>query len=498
MPGIRFRATTVAGAIMLASAAPAQDCPQSWTALDGGTSGGLTYPAVLSLSSFDADGGGPDPTLLHAGGNFTHAGAVLVNSIATWNGESWSPLVPISGPVGVGNGQVVTSVYAMAAFDDDHDLKTPDALYVGGDFITAGGVPVNHIARWNGATWSALGDGVNWGIFASNVRALAVCDDDGEGPNFPALYVGGSFTHAGNTEVNYIARWDGSNWSGVGGGASEPIHALAVFDDDGDGPNSPALCATGNFTSIGGDGGSGAGSIAASFIAKWNGAAWSELAGGLNGSGTALAVFDDGGGEALYVGGIFTAAGGLPANRIARWNGSQWSTLGVGIGSTLPFPIVEAITVFDDGRGSDLYVAGQFQSAGGMSASNVARWSGTTWSALGGGVGAGDSIASGYSIAPYKNDLYLGGNFTVASGTFANYIAMWNGCPPPCIADIAPVGAPDGDVGPGDLAELLSQWGQCPPSEREPCAADIAPIGSPDGSVGAADLAELLASWGEC
>ena len=49
----------------------------------------------------------------------------------------------------------------------------------------------------------------------------------------------------------------------------------------------------------------------------------------------------------------------------------------------------------------------------------------------------------------------------------------------------------DAFVGPGDLAELLANWGAC-----AGCCEDIAPVGAPDGNVGAADLAELLANWG--
>ncbi len=45
-------------------------------------------------------------------------------------------------------------------------------------------------------------------------------------------------------------------------------------------------------------------------------------------------------------------------------------------------------------------------------------------------------------------------------------------------------------VGPADLAQLLSQWGQCP--GRLPCAADL----NADAIVGPADLAQLLAHWG--
>ena len=34
-------------------------------------------------------------------------------------------------------------------------------LYAGGDFTTAGGVSANSIAKWDGSSWSALGSGMN-------------------------------------------------------------------------------------------------------------------------------------------------------------------------------------------------------------------------------------------------------------------------------------------------------------------------------------------------
>ena len=42
----------------------------------------------------------------------------------------------------------------------------------------------------------------------------------------------------------------------------------------------------------------------------------------------ALAVFDDGSGPALYVGGLFETIGGVAANNIAKWDGATWSPLG--------------------------------------------------------------------------------------------------------------------------------------------------------------------------
>ena len=44
----------------------------------------------------------------------------------------------------------------------------------------------------------------------------------------------------------------------------------------------------------------------------------------------ALAVFDDGSGPALYAAGRFRFAGATRVDRIARWNGTSWSALSAG------------------------------------------------------------------------------------------------------------------------------------------------------------------------
>src|SRR5215207_5437996 len=95
----------------------------------------------------------------------------------------------------------------------------------------------------------------------------------------------------------------------------------------------------------------------------------------------ALAVFDDGQGPALYAGGEFLSAGGASAAHVARWDGATWSTLGApGSGTNGP---VATLQVFDDGSGPALYAGGFFTSAGGIPAASIARWNGTSWSALG-------------------------------------------------------------------------------------------------------------------
>jgi trimeric autotransporter adhesin len=222
----------------------------SWSPLGSGLDG-----EVHAIAGFD-DGSGP---ALFAGGSFSAAGSVAAKRIVKWDGASWSPL-----GTGMAGGFAGGAVDALLAFDDG----TGSALHAGGNFVTAGGVVVNHIARWDGSSWSPLGSGMTASGIA-RVQALAVFDD-GSGP---ALYAGGRFATAGGTGVNHVAKWDGSSWSSLGSGMSPffGVDALTVFDDG----SGPALYAGGSFTVAGG--------TLAHFIAKWDGASWSPLGAGMNG-----------------------------------------------------------------------------------------------------------------------------------------------------------------------------------------------------------------------
>ena len=128
-----------------------------------------------------------DSGKLYAGGYFTGIGNISANNIARRDGEIWSNL-----DEGVIGGGINSRVYSLA-------LGKEGALYVGGQFKRAGGMPANNIARWDTKKqkWSTMENGINNGI---EVNALAV-DDSG------ALYVGGSFTSAGGVAAKNIARW---------------------------------------------------------------------------------------------------------------------------------------------------------------------------------------------------------------------------------------------------------------------------------------------------
>lgn len=371
----------------------------AWSDLAGGVSG-PTGTRVQSLHVFD-DGTGP---ALYAGGYFYNAGGVAAQSIARWDGSAWTALAD-----GVDGG----SVHAMTQFDDG----TGPALYAGGNFFGASGATVNHVARWDGAAWTPLGDGMD--PRRSSVDALAVYDD-GTGP---ALYAGGEFDSAGGVLVNNIARWDGAAWAAMDGGVSHPsegyVWALATFD----GGSGETLLVGGNFLAAGGQ--------FVSHLVGWDGMAWRPQGDAVNERIAALTTFDDGAGPALYAGGEFTVAGGVEAERIARWDGANWTPLGEGVGGTEYYAPVQALAAYDDGTGPALYAAGDFNVAGGVEAHNIARWDGSVWTPLGEGLTHTFSLEVVFALAVFDDGtgpaLYAGGQFNTAGGTPASGIARWDG-----------------------------------------------------------------------
>ncbi len=134
---------------------------------------------------------------------------------------------------------------------------------------------------------------------------------------------------------------------------------------------------------------------------------------GMNSIVRALAIDSSGN---LYAGGEFTTAGGTTVNYIAKWNGTSWSALGTGMNST-----VVALAIDSSGN---LYAGGTFTTAGGTTVNRIAKWNGTSWSALGTGMMNGQVLALAIDSS---GNLYAGGSFTTAGGTTANYIAKWNG-----------------------------------------------------------------------
>ena len=177
-------------------------------------------------------------------------------------------------------------------------------LYAGGRFRLAGDVAATNIARWDGVSWSALGNGLRLLDYpgSENGAVGALAFDNG------ILYAGGYFRLAGTMAATNIAAWSGTNWFELGDGIDGlgEVNSLAISGGE--------LIAGGGFTNIGG--------VSASRVAKWNGQHWSPLGngvyelGGLSGGVLGLAST----GSELVAVGVFDTAGGSPATNIALWH----------------------------------------------------------------------------------------------------------------------------------------------------------------------------------
>ena len=343
-------------------------------------------------------------------------------------------------------------------------------LYAAGYFNSAGNVPgTAKLARWDGSAWNSVGAQLE--SFTNQLWDLETWD----GGTGEALYVAGNYTNIGGvSDASFIAKWDGSSYAALGApiAGNVPLIVFAIETwDDGTGE---ALYVGGRFTSIDG--------VSASRIAKWDGSRWTALGSGLTGPGVtpsvmAMAAFDDGTGEALYVAGqTFDTAGGVSVSRIARWDGSSWSPVGDGFDDG----IVWGLTVFDDGNGPALYASGTFTSSGGVPMTGLARWDGTSWENV------GDTDDDTYRSLVHDDGsgpaLHVAGRYTTIGGVAAGGIARLQPCPTDVEGDVDGNGTVDLD----DLLSVLGAWGDCPP--KGACPADL----DDSGDVTVSDLLIVL------
>ena len=358
-----------------------------WT-LAGGTAQDSRTLAVADLGA---------GTRLFVFGAYTSIGAVPADSIASWDGSTFAPLG--AGFNLVVGGLVIESLGVLT------ENGTPK-LAAHGDFVVAGGRFAEGFAQWDGSNWTPLGNGFN-----GTLNALGTCDF-GSGNE---LYAAGEFSRAGGAlpsspalTLQHVVRWDGAGWTAVGD-FGPFVYALGSADAGGTGRK---LYATGRFDDAPYRG-----------IAAFDGATWTDLAGGLHGEGFALLEHDDGSGPRLFVGGSFATSQSSPANRVAAWNGTSWANVGGAMND-----LAAALAIHDEGSGPKLFAAGRFTLSGpSIVTKRIARWDGTNWTSLGSGAANGIGDGGVNALASFGGELYAGGTFTLAGGAPVNYLARWNG-----------------------------------------------------------------------
>ena len=309
---------------------------------------------------------------LYAGGNFEHADGNECLGIAKWNGSAWSS---VGG--GFQHDALNHVVSALTVFNNE--------LVAGGWVDSVGGMPINHVARWNGTSWSPMGTDCQ----INTPRGFAI--HNGE------LYMCGEAS--GALYPHCIEKWNGTNWVPIenSNGTTE-VSAIASYNGE--------LYAAGNFPTLDG--------ATVNGIARWNGTTWSDVGGSIPNIGVtdivkALAVFNG----KLYAGGHFASVGSATVRDIAAWDGSAWAEVGGGVGGSTA--AVQSLLT----NGDMLFVGGTYWEVNGVDANRAAAWDGSAWTVFGTDLGAGARTQ-----AIYNGELY-----SLGEGAFNNqsYAAKWTG-----------------------------------------------------------------------
>jgi hypothetical protein len=298
---------------------------------------------------------------LFVGGRFTFVGtSTPAMNVAMWNNGTWSAL-----GAGVGSNSGWDRV--------DCSVLMPNGdVVVAGTFQSASGVGVYNIARWDWTNWHPLGEGLDPAGSVWDLRMVVMPNGD--------LVVAGHFY----APVPWLARWNGSTWSTIGGGGWEGISALAVE------ANGDLVVAFANDGLVG------------ARVMRWNGSTWTEL-----GSGSPSWRIG-----ALHVtrSGHLIAGGMWPS--VAMWSGTAWTSLQ----GTVGFGTVTALEELPNG---DLVAAGNLYPT-----SHITRWNGATWQAV-------SSISSSLYTSTVKDlcrlstgQLAVAGQFAIANSVTTGHFAV--------------------------------------------------------------------------
>ncbi len=268
-----------------------------------------------------------------------------------------------------------------------------DTLVVVGDFTVAGGVPANHVALWDGNSFSGMGSGVG-----GNISSAAMVNG--------VPYIGGD---ALSSNYNDIAYWDGNAWVFGNAFSGNYPQVTTLFEHDG------TLYAGGITAGFAG--------LDDHVLRLVNGN-WEPVGGTLNNLVRCLGWHDG----RIVAGGDFTAlqnGGGTNLNHVAIITGSDWGPLGVG----LP----DAVNALQDMDGT-LYAGGPIRT-GGVQDFGLARFAlgASTWEMLMPGstayvpMGAPDYPAVN-ALCTDGDHLILGGKFPLdVNGVTGSHVARFDG-----------------------------------------------------------------------
>ncbi len=220
-----------------------------------------------------------------------------VNTVTAWDGQQWHKFDD-----GTYNG--IPGDYIL-------DIEYYNGRTYFGSFYA---VLTNPNFYWTGSNWGTP-------LVAPNASITALKSYNGK------LYVSGGFGYL-ETISNptfmlspLFAVFDGANWTSSypNNGPNDVVYAFEIYNGE--------LYATGNFDHFFGQ----LGAIQTLFVARYDGTSWKPVGGGADCYGTAMAV--DTFNNVLYVGGCFDHVfdeqfNPIPVDGIGLWDGFGWHSVG--------------------------------------------------------------------------------------------------------------------------------------------------------------------------
>lgn len=219
---------------------------------------------------------------IYSTGSFNFSGSNELNGVAKWTGEEWVSVGFLDGWCRLAIVNDTLFVHGQFVVEEEnidglawwnavegkwksyHDLPNlwgsnnqnmiydielfQGELYLGGNFSDTD-LGVTDLIKWTGSEWMPV-DGLCGGLSA--VVDMSVYQNE--------LVVSGTFSlqNCPANPGNFIASYDGAEWSNLGQGMDSQVNQLQVIGDD--------LIATGSFTQ--------AGQVSTSLVAKWDGQEW--------------------------------------------------------------------------------------------------------------------------------------------------------------------------------------------------------------------------------
>ena len=316
---------------------------------------------------------------LYVGGSFVTLGGVARNYLGAVDAITGTATAWNPSPTG----DFPTSIYCLTV--------SGSTVYVGGAFTSVGGQLRNRIAALSTA---GVGNATIWNPNASStVQAIKVVGS--------TVYVGGGvFTSIGSQPRNGIAALDAT--SGLATTWNPSATAGSVVDIEVDGST---IYVCGSFTNVGGQNRSHIAALDATsgLATLWNPAADGILV-------DELKVV----GNTVYAGGVFSTIGGQPRYYLAAVD----ATTGL---ATAWNPNANSYVFALEASGNTLFVGGLLSSVGAVVRNRVAAID-----ALTGHPTSWDPNANGtvLTLAMAGGHVFAGGDFTQIGGLTRSYLAM--------------------------------------------------------------------------